>query len=407
MKKLFSGEVFFALFLFSGLFKESINFIPVDLAGLFLALTILSVIKRFYKNPTIYKNSITPILLFFALTVLIFTSFFYSPNLELTQGKIIKFVLLTTPAFIIPFLLFKTKDSLVRFLMTLAFTSTTMALFSLPMIFGRGSSIGFVGFNGGNYLGLARACGVGISILLFLGLLNKKLKRYRLVFLLAIVATTISLLSSGARMPIIALSAALLIAVIYPIKFKKGVISYPKYYNKVMGVLAILLIPLAIAYQQGYFNSVIFRFSVLVESGGGNSVQARIDRFSAAIEMWQNNFILGNGFGSFGEYYTSGVVSDYPHNLFLELLSELGVVGFFIFLALLIVAFMRSYSLLKIKNIRTDNLFITVITIFMIIFLSAMVSGNINENRIMLTFLSIICLLPMIFSKEKEVNQLL
>src|SRR5699024_4397775 len=203
LKVIFTGEVFFALFLFSGVFKESLG-ISVDLAAVFLILTAISILMRLFKNPQISKVFILPVTIYLIFIGLIFLSFFYTPNLALTQDKTVKLVLLTTPAFIFPFFLFKTKQSLTRFLISISSISTVMALFSLPMIFQRGSEISFVGFNDGNYLGLARVGGIGLVILLFLGVLNENLKKYRLIFLASIAVVLISLLGSGGRMPIIA-----------------------------------------------------------------------------------------------------------------------------------------------------------------------------------------------------------
>jgi len=400
LKVIFTGEVFFALFLFSGVFKESLG-ISVDLAAVFLILTAISILMRLFKNPQISKVFILPVTIYLIFIGLIFLSFFYTPNLALTQDKTVKLVLLTTPAFIFPFFLFKTKQSLTRFLISISSIATVMALFSLPMIFQRGSEISFVGFNDGNYLGLARVGGIGLVILLFLGVLNENLKKYRLIFLASIAVVLISLLGSGGRMPIIAVPIALFLTVVSSIKIKNGEIKYPKYYNKIAVIFGVLFVPLIWAYQKGYFNSVIFRFEVLLNSsGGGASASARTDRFNAAIELWKGNFLIGNGFGSFGEYYGSNIVHDYPHNLFLELLSELGLVGLLVFGALLLVALIRFIKLGKMKDIRNNNLYVTVAIAFLVIFINSMVSGDINGNRIMLTFVSIICVLPLIFKNE-------
>lgn len=399
MRKMFSGEVFFALFLMSGAFKESIGF-PVDLAAVLLLLTTLSILKRFYNNPKINTINVLPIILFAMFVGLVINSFFYSPNLILTQDKTVRLILLTTPAFVYPFFLFKSKESLTRFLITLAFVATLMSIFSLPMIFQRGDLIGFVGFNEGNYQGLGRTNGIGLVILLFLGILNDRLRNHRFVFLISTAVVLVALLGAGSRMPIVAVLVALFFVIFSSIKFKNGVLSYPKYYNKIFVIFSVLLIPLFGAYNQGFFNSIIYRFEVLLEEGGGASVIGRTERFMIAIDIWKNNLMFGSGFGSFSEYYVSDVFLDYPHNLFLELMSELGIVGLITFSALFLLAVIRFLKVGKLKGIRGSNLYITVAITFLVIFLNAMVSGDINGNRIMMTFISIMCLLPLIFKKE-------
>lgn len=111
MKKIFSGEFFFALYLLAGVFKASINF-PVDLTALFLVLTSIAVVKRIYKNPEINKINILPVSIFLIFICLVLVSAFYTPNLALAQDKTVKLILLSTPAFVFPFFLFKTKESL-------------------------------------------------------------------------------------------------------------------------------------------------------------------------------------------------------------------------------------------------------------------------------------------------------
>lgn len=396
IKKIFSGEVFFALFLLSGSFKESLN-LPVDLAAVFLILTTFSILKRIYKKPEINKINVFPVVLFFVFISLVLVSLFYSPNLDLAQDKTIRLLLLTTPAFVYPFFVLKSKESLTRFLIAIASVAIIMSLLSLPMIFQRGSAIDFVGFNEGNYQGLARVTGVGLVIILFLGVLNSHLKRYRLFFLVSIAVVSITLLASGSRMPIIAVSVALIFIILSTVKIKKWELRYPKYFNKIFIILALLAIPLMWAYNQGYFDAIIYRFEVLVSQGGG---AGRTDRFITALEVWKDNFILGSGFGSFSEFYDSNIVGDYPHNLFLEIASELGVVGLTMFTLLLAVAMFRFLKLGKIKKVRNNNLYTTVAIVFLVIFLNAMVSGDINSNRMLLTFIAIMSFLPLVYKKE-------
>src|SRR5690606_32870086 len=155
-----------------------------DLTAVFLSLAGISVVFRVIKTPELQKEITVPLILFIFLFVTILSSLLYTESIVLSGDKLLKFTLLTVPSFVFPLFLIRSKESLTRFLFTIAAVAFALSIFSIPMILERGSNVGFVGFNDGNYLGLSRATGTGLIILVFLGLLNPKFTKMKLPFLL-------------------------------------------------------------------------------------------------------------------------------------------------------------------------------------------------------------------------------
>ena len=82
---------------------------------------------------------------------------------------------------------------------------------------------------------------------------------------------------------------------------------------------------------------------------GSGSVGARLDYLNTAVNLFLENPLFGNGFGSFVEI---GLLHKYPHNVYIELLSETGL---FAFLFLIFVIFKNSF-----KGIGQGVLFILI-----------------------------------------------
>lgn len=403
-KFLFSGELFFVLFLFSGAFKESITFITFDLAAVFLALSLISFLGIMIKQRSFKRYIILPLVYYLAIFVTLIVSYLFTPSEVYATEKLLKFIFLTSPAFLLPLFLIRGKESLNRFLVSIALLSFVLSMVSLPMIFQRGSSLGFVGFNDGNYQGLARLNGIGLVIILFLYFLGDFTKKTKIIALSGAIVVAFSLISTGSRMPLIAFGFILLVYIYSSFRVKDGILYMRKGVKFLLPSLAIISLPLIYLYRAGYFDAVVYRFEVLLSSGGGASVEERFDRLQVAIDMWANNPFVGVGIGSFPLFYLGTDIRDYPHNIFFEFLAEWGIVGLTIFILFLLSAFYRAFIVYKRRNGTMESIHITLILLFSYTFLNALVSGDINDNRILFTIMSLLFISPYLKGRIKREN---
>lgn len=127
----------------------------------------------------------------------------------------------------------------------------------------------------------------------------------------------------------------------------------------------------------------------------GNSFATRIEYWNSALELWRLNPILGAGSGGFAVYITGNDIHLWPHNIFLEILAEFGIIGALLFLSFLLypivyLNFKRDYS----RSILLMSLLVYVVFI-------ASLTGDIESNRI-LYFIAGVFFNNYIFSEKIE-----
>lgn len=74
----------------------------------------------------------------------------------------------------------------------------------------------------------------------------------------------------------------------------------------------------------------------------GESIDTRFELYDKAFNFFSLSPIIGNGIGSFGLLLTGNESSTTPHNIVLEILSELGIIGFIIFSTFSLVLFLEN-----------------------------------------------------------------
>jgi O-antigen ligase len=131
--------------------------------------------------------------------------------------------------------------------------------------------------------------------------------------------------------------------------------------------VAIIVVPLVVP------SSALARaLSTIIGSASGLSSNGRSDLWAVALGSFSHHFWLGLGTGGFASLNT-GLA--YPHNLLLEMATELGVVGFVLVLMVL-GSFIRALGRCHRLAVGTDR---TTIALVISLFLTALVNANFSD----------------------------
>lgn len=388
------GAWFFALFLFAGCYKADprLAFIQsrIDITLLFLGLSFLVFLYGVLRSGLMQKiprDFAKIAILFLLLAACILGGLLYTESRQYGFDKALRFIFLTGWAFFgVPFLL-SDFQSLRYFSWALVTISTAMAIDALVGYPGIGQ-VGFVTSFGSNYIALARAGGIGL--LTTVGLLLPIEQRSLVRMLLWIVAALQlwAVLTAGARGPVLSLALAFLLF------FMLSVRNFPyfrvdRFALRLGVVIFMVFIILALGGMQKLFPTLAFRIKLALTEGG-SSVLTRLDLYRAAADLWNNSLIFGGGTGQFGVAVRGEDVRLYPHNIVLELGAENGFIGVFIFGALIVVAFAIGFTFLRSEKSLARAVVRYVLVACCFALLNAMISGDINDNRILFTFVGMI-----------------
>lgn len=217
-----------------------------------------------------------------------------------------------------------------------------------------------------------------LSIGLHLGILSFLVYYYlKRIWLIAILLFL--LVASSAR-------AALFITVFTFIIFEFQTVITFRIKKKVLliasGTLVSLCVVVLIFWNKlsGLLSNSLGRLAVLF-SGSDKSSQGRLDAMSYALEGsidTVGTFFFGHGIGSFGILYLGVDDRAYPHNLFIELLFELGIIGLALIVFLLVFTFLRA--------IRGEKIFLVLL---FFCFLNAMKSSNLTDLWILFSIMGL------------------
>lgn len=200
-------------------------------------------------------------------------------------------------------------------------------------------------------------------------LTNIQLKRsYKLISFFTLL---LGLIVSGTRAALLGLILVFIYKAIIKlfllIKNKKlSIINMSFYFIISLIIIAILL-----------FNFDIFINNYISRNGSellkDKNVSSRLQMYNYAYKEFKSNFFIGIGLDNY-----NFSVHDYPHNLILELLAELGTIGFILY-----------FLGLKPINMFYNNMFSNV---FLLYFIFSMFSFDIGGNGIiiLLSFISFI-----------------
>ena len=231
----------------------------------------------------------------------------------------------------------------------------------------------FMGYS--NPIWLARSIGAYILAIIFI-IITTKYRSLKLCLLIIVVGLLYIMLNTGSRGPVFAFCITLaFIPFFLPVKSLMTKISIFLFLI-ILGISLFITLP-SIAQE---------RYSILLQRGGymeDIDSSVRIDLYNIAFNLFQSNPIWGIGTGGYSRFASHYDFRLYPHNIFLEIGSELGLVGLILFLIFVImnIVKLKKLTVPYTSGIYKSNIFLSwAALLFIFGCANALVSGDIASN---------------------------
>lgn len=172
--------------------------------------------------------------------------------------------------------------------------------------------------------------------------------------------------------------------------------------QRMVALLSVLLLTvvsaLPITTQLGNVSGTIAaqRLSLMVSEDKGDSLNARMAMAVASFDMFRARPFVGWGTGAYAVEVVGLDQRSYPHNIFLELAAELGLLGLFALGIPLYLVGRSLPGLLSAAKTGSKGVALTasVVSCFVFSLMTAQVSGDLYDNRWVFLFAGLVWALP-------------
>lgn len=197
------------------------------------------------------------------------------------------------------------------------------------------------------------------------------------IWVSALTLGSVALVGSGSRGPVVGLALGILAVALA--RFSVGA---KRSTRLMLGIIALVSVG-ALAWSFSP-SSATDRFALLFSEDKGYSIDQRGELAELALEIIGTHPILGIGTGSFANHSTY----DYPHNLVLEVWAENGFFAVALAVTALGAALRKSIvAARRSRSYETEYLLLGVV----VFLANAMVSTDINGNRILFALAATVC----------------
>jgi len=394
-------EISLALFINAYVIKGGINIGYFNLTAILLIITVAGfILKQLFNKDknTINLNfkleSSDKYLLFFVAVLAI--GCIYSLNRNEGIIKTLRFIVIVFIPYLLARIFIVKGDQIKLFLRSISIIALVISFLLITIsIFGK--------YTGGR-MGFLQANPIPVSVLLIVGLVifsigitqnifNER-KYGKLFCAIAIIPLLYSIFLVSSRGPLISAIVGLIFCVL--ILFKAKI----KNRNTTIIVIISLILVLVLISCYDIICSNLFIKKVIpnveyfsLKNAKNISVNIRLKVYSTAWQLFKQKPLFGLGTGGFG---TSG--EQYPHNIFLEIAVENGLLGLVIFLCFLFTVCQRGYQFLS-KNIIKNNkqakiIGLIVLVVGISLFIERQFSFRLDMHKDLFVFFGLIINLP-------------
>ncbi len=354
LSNLISFEVLFLLYFWAGRYKAIPFFtsFPIDVTVLFFLASLGAGIVVAYKEVDVFKTIQDQGMVVYVLFLIwiLLTYLWSSQTSENFQKTIYTFTLINWSFLGTYLIISASPERARRFVIAIMVFSFSMIVYWFYVKFIWGIDIGLSSSQlvGPNYLGYGENALCLVLGFFALALKSKKIVK-ALLHIFTMIFIIVTMLIIGGKGPfMLSIFVPMVITII--IVFRNGTNSaLAKTFQLILGVTLIAMVGVLIVLSLGYefvetIRSELRTLDRLISTFGqgdfGNSATSRFDAQRIAIERWFEAPFFGWGIG---EYSVLDGFLHYPHNLALEILMELGLVGFLLFVGLLGLALLRAW----------------------------------------------------------------
>ncbi|MBA7523744.1 hypothetical protein ES705_15878 [subsurface metagenome] len=397
-------EISLAIFINAYVIKGGINIGYFNLTAILLIITVTGFIfKKFSKKEGInFKLQLSDKYLIFFVAVLAIGCI-YSLNRNEGIIKTLRFIVIVFIPYLLARIFIVKEDQIKLFLRSISIITLVISFLLITIsIFGK--------YTGGR-MGFLKANPIPVSVLLIVGLviftigitqnIFNEWKYGKLFCAIAIIPLLYSIFLVSSRGPLISAIVGLIFCVL--ILFKSKI----KNRNSTIIVIIslILILVLISCYDIIYSNLFISKvipdvkrvipnvkyFSLM--NAKNMSVNIRLKLYSSAWQLIKQKPLFGLGTGGF---QTGG--RQYPHNIFLEIAVENGLLGLVIFLYFLFTVCQRGYQFLN-KNIinnykQAKIIGLIVLVVGISLFIERQFSFRLDMHKDLFVFFGLIINLP-------------
>ena len=386
-----------ALLAIGRLYDERLEFININLSILISSIYVVSVICILLSINKIILSKTKFLFYLFYLAILVITPLLWLVFDVTDFGctNFINFSIIIVPISLIVVEKYDQKDVLNTFYILLAVSSFLALLSSVGLSLSQRAD-GRLATLGGGPIVFARWMGFGIISLFLLPTFSKLRFKYIIILLFLILA-----LASGSRGPILALILTGLLYIL--LNFNKVIFKIG------LGVFFIV----SIFYFSGLEEKIseigkLDRVFMNISKKGASSKSTNA-RKSLVLNSFNilNSYPLGIGAGNWRKVandlrpnHLTPDNLDYPHNLFLETACEYGIQTLILLLLLFIYVFYLSYN--KMKKYSGDKTSLYPLLFYLLIYftLNSLVSGMLNDSRLLFLIISFIIIHKPLISKS-------
>jgi O-antigen ligase len=319
-------QLLLAVFLVAGGLKSApwLSGVPGDLTVLTAIGLLAAMVVRAFRSDGI-PNFPPAAALAVGLTALVVLSVLWSPAPTLGLDKALRFETLTMLAFFAPLVLVRSRADLQRLVIFLVGVSLIVALTSVP---GSAPNQPLTIAGGTSEIELALYATTGlVAAVGYLMLVGTS--RWRFLWLVPAVYLTKIVIDAGSRGVLIGTAVALLTI---------GVRSVARSRVKVVPIAVMVAATLgAIVFASGLSGPAAAKYKGLLGGNQAAAIGKRNFLFQDGVDL-----ALAHPMGLGASGYQAETRFQYPHNAFVEVTDEQGIIGLALLLALIVAAFRSS-----------------------------------------------------------------